>query len=150
AGVNRLALGIQSCNPWHRRALERVHDENDARAAAEAALTIFGNVNFDLMYALPRQTLAEAKADAATALAFSPPHLSFYQLTLEPNTLFHRTPPPLPDEDTAADIEGAVHATLARAGYTHYETSAYAKPGRQCVHNMNYWTFGDYLGIGAG
>lgn len=111
---------------------------------------IFGNVNLDLMYALPQQTVAGARADLAAALAFAPPHLSFYQLTLEPNTLFHRRPPPLPDEDTAADIEDAVDETLAAAGYDHYETSAHAKPGRQCVHNRNYWTFGDYLGIGAG
>ena len=150
AGVNRLSLGIQSFNPEHLRALGRVHDENEARAAAEAALTIFGNVNFDLMYALPRQTLAEAKADAATALAFSPPHLSFYQLTLEPNTLFHRHPPPLPDDDTAADIEDAVNSMLADADYRHYETSAHARAGFECRHNLNYWRFGDYLGIGAG
>jgi len=150
AGVNRLSLGIQSFDPAMLRALGRVHDDDEARRAAEAALMIFGNVNFDLMYGLPQQTVEGAQADLAAALAFSPPHLSFYQLTLEPNTLFHRTPPPLPDEDTAADIEGAVHATLGRAGYAHYETSAYARPGRQCAHNMNYWTFGDYLGIGAG
>jgi coproporphyrinogen III oxidase-like Fe-S oxidoreductase len=107
-------------------------------------------VNFDLMYGLPRQSVAEARADLAAALAFLPPHLSFYHLTLEPNTLFHRYPPPLPDDDTAADIEDAVHATLEAAGYQHYETSAYSRPGRQCAHNENYWRFGDYLGIGAG
>ena len=150
AGVNRLSLGIQSFDPAHLRALGRVHDEREARTAAEAALAIFGNVNLDLMYALPRQTLAEARADAATALAFAPPHLSFYQLTLEPNTLFHRHPPPLPDEDAAADIEDAVHAVLGAAGYVHYETSAFARPGSECRHNLNYWRFGDYLGIGAG
>ncbi|MFO1312466.1 MAG: radical SAM family heme chaperone HemW [Burkholderiales bacterium] len=150
AGVNRLSLGIQSFDDAQLRRLGRVHDGDEARRAAEAALMIFGNVNFDLMYALPHQTVEAAQADLAAALAFSPPHLSFYHLTIEPNTLFHKAPPPLPDEDTAADIEGAVHATLARAGYAHYETSAYAKPGRSCVHNMNYWTFGDYLGIGAG
>ena len=102
------------------------------------------------MYALPRQTVAEAEADVAAALAFAPPHLSFYHLTLEPNTLFHRYPPPLPDDETAADIEDAVHATLEAAGYRHYETSAFARPGRECRHNLNYWQFGDYLGIGAG
>jgi oxygen-independent coproporphyrinogen-3 oxidase len=110
----------------------------------------FGNVNFDLLYGLPGQTVADAEADAAAALAFAPPHLSFYQLTLEPNTLFHRHPPPLPDEDAAADIEAAVHVRLAAAGYRHYETSAWSRPGRECRHNLNYWQFGDYLGIGAG
>ncbi len=150
AGVNRLSLGVQSFDPVQLRALGRVHDGDEARRAAEAALMIFGNVNLDLMYALPRQTLAGARADLAAALSFAPPHLSFYQLTLEPNTLFHRRPPPLPDEDAAADIEDAVHETLAAAGYDHYETSAHAKPGHRCAHNLNYWTFGDYLGIGAG
>jgi putative oxygen-independent coproporphyrinogen III oxidase len=150
AGVNRLSLGVQSFDAAQLRALGRVHDADEARRAAESALMIFGNVNFDLMYGLPSQTVEGAQADLAEALAFSPPHLSFYHLTLEPNTLFHKSPPTLPDEDTAADIEGAVHATLARAAYAHYETSAYAKPGRACVHNTNYWQFGDYLGIGAG
>ncbi len=112
AGVNRLSLGVQSFDPAQLRALGRVHDADEARRAAEAALMIFGNVNFDLMYGLPQQTVVEARADLAEALAFAPPHLSFYHLTLEPNTLFHRYPPPLPDEDTAADIEDAVHATL--------------------------------------
>ena len=150
AGVNRLSLGVQSFDPAQLRALGRVHDDDEARRAAESALMIFGNVNLDLMYALPSQTVEAAQADIACALAFAPPHLSFYHLTLEPNTLFHKSPPPLPDEDTSADIEGAVHATLAGAGYAHYETSAYARPGRACVHNTNYWQFGDYLGIGAG
>jgi oxygen-independent coproporphyrinogen-3 oxidase len=150
AGVNRLSLGVQSFDPRHLRALGRVHDADEARRAAEAALSIFGNVNFDLMYALPGQTVTEADADLAAALAFSPPHLSFYHLTLEPNTLFHRHPPPLPDDETAADIEDAVDATLEAAGYRHYETSAHARTGRECRHNLNYWQFGDYLGIGAG
>jgi len=150
AGVNRLSLGIQSFDPAQLQALGRVHDADEARHAAEAALMIFGNVNFDLMYGLPRQTVTEARADLSAALSFAPPHLSFYHLTLEPNTLFHRYPPPLPDEDTTADIEDAVHAMLEDAGYQHYETSAYAKQGRQCAHNANYWRFGDYLGIGAG
>jgi putative oxygen-independent coproporphyrinogen III oxidase len=150
AGVNRLSLGVQSFDPRFLQALGRVHDEREARAAAESAIAIFGNVNLDLMYALPRQTQDEARADAAAAIAFAPPHLSFYQLTLEPNTLFHRHPPPLPDEDAAADIEDAVQAMLAEAGYVHYETSAHARPGRECRHNLNYWRFGDYLGIGAG
>jgi oxygen-independent coproporphyrinogen-3 oxidase len=150
AGVNRLSLGIQSFDPKHLKVLGRIHDEREARAAAEAALTIFGNVNFDLMYALPEQTVAQALADVAAALAYLPPHLSFYHLTLEPNTLFHRYPPRLPDDDTAADIEDAVRAALADAGYRHYETSAYARTGYECRHNLNYWLFGDYLGIGAG
>jgi oxygen-independent coproporphyrinogen-3 oxidase len=150
AGVNRLSLGIQSFDEGKLGALGRVHDGDEARRAAEAALMIFGNVNFDLMYGLPNQTVAEAEADLAAALAFAPPHLSFYQLTVEPNTLFQRYPPLLPDEDVATDIEGAVHARLAAAGYRHYETSAYARPGRECRHNLNYWQFGDYLGIGAG
>jgi putative oxygen-independent coproporphyrinogen III oxidase len=150
AGVNRLSLGVQSFDSTQLKALGRVHDADEARRAAEAALMIFGNVNFDLMYGLPRQTVPEARADLTAALAFAPPHLSFYHLTLEPNTLFHRYPPPLPDDDTAADIEDAVHEMLDVAGYHHYETSAYAKAGRQCAHNANYWRFGDYLGIGAG
>jgi putative oxygen-independent coproporphyrinogen III oxidase len=150
AGVNRLSLGVQSFNPVHLAALGRVHDEREARTAAIAALETFGNVNLDLMYALPEQTLADARADVAAALELSPPHLSFYHLTIEPNTLFHRHPPPLPDEDSAADIADAVAGALAAAGYVHYETSAFAKPGRECRHNLNYWRFGDYLGIGAG
>jgi len=107
-------------------------------------------VNLDLMFALPRQTIDEARADAAAAISFATPHLSFYQLTLEPNTRFHRDPPPLPDEDAAADIEDAVRAMLAGSGYVHYETSAHARGGWECRHNLNYWRFGDYLGIGAG
>ena len=150
AGVNRLSIGVQSFEPRHLAALGRIHDADEARRAAEAAQMIFGNVNLDVMYALPLQTVEEAVRDAATAVAFGVPHLSFYQLTLEPNTLFHRHPPPLPDEDAAADIEEAVHAVLARAGYARYETSAFAKSGRECRHNRNYWQFGDYLGIGAG
>jgi oxygen-independent coproporphyrinogen-3 oxidase len=150
AGVNRLSLGVQSFDDRFLRALGRVHDADEARRAAEAALTIFGNVNLDLMFALPEQTIDDARRDVAAALSFAPPHLSFYQLTLEPNTLFHRYPPPLPDDEAAADIEEAILATLDAAGYVHYETSAHAKPGRECRHNVNYWRFGDYLGIGAG
>jgi oxygen-independent coproporphyrinogen-3 oxidase len=150
AGVNRLSLGIQSFDDRCLRALGRIHGAEEARRAAEAALMIFGNVNFDVMFALPEQTPADAARDVAAALAFAPPHLSFYHLTLEPNTLFHRHPPPLPDDETAADIEDAMCAALDRAGYVHYETSAHAKPGYECRHNVNYWRFGDYLGIGAG
>jgi putative oxygen-independent coproporphyrinogen III oxidase len=150
AGINRLSVGVQSFEPRFLNALGRVHDADEARAAAAAAIEIFGNVNLDLMYALPGQTLADAKSDLDEALRFSPPHLSFYHLTIEPNTLFHRYPPALPDDETAADIEDAIAETLGAAGYLHYETSAYARPGHECRHNLNYWHFGDYLGIGAG
>jgi putative oxygen-independent coproporphyrinogen III oxidase len=150
AGVNRLSLGVQSFDDRYLHALGRIHDAGEAQRAAEAALMIFGNVNLDLMFALPEQTVADARRDAAVALGFAPPHLSFYQLTLEPNTLFHRYPPPIPDDETAADIEEAVVQMLADVGYAHYETSAHAKPGHRCAHNLNYWRFGDYLGIGAG
>jgi oxygen-independent coproporphyrinogen-3 oxidase len=150
AGVNRLSLGVQSFDPAQLAALGRIHDADEARRAAETALMIFGNVNLDLMFALPDQTMAGCDADVAAALSFRPPHLSFYQLTLEPNTLFHRHPPNLPDEDLAADMQQAVEERLAGAGYTRYEISAYARHESACVHNLNYWRFGDYLGIGAG
>ncbi len=150
AGVNRLSLGIQSFNRRHLQALGRIHDERQAHAAAEAAVTLFDRVNLDLMYALPGQTMAEAAADLQAALAYRPAHLSAYHLTLEPNTAFAAGPPPLPDADLAADMQDMVEATLSAAGYEHYETSAYARPGRRCRHNLNYWEFGDYLGIGAG
>ena len=150
AGVNRLSLGVQSFDDRSLRALGRVHDADEARRAIESALIIFGNVNLDLMFALPQQSVDDARRDVASALSFAPPHLSFYHLTLEPNTLFHRHPPPLPDDEIAADIEDAVLSMLAAAGYERYETSAHAKPGFACRHNLNYWRFGDYLGIGAG
>jgi len=150
AGVNRLSLGVQSFDDRYLSVLGRVHSADEARRAIEAALMIFGNVNLDLMFALPRQSVDDARRDVAVALSFAAPHLSFYHLTLEPNTLFHRHPPPLPDDETAADIEDAILALLAHAGYEHYETSAHAKPGFACRHNVNYWRFGDYLGVGAG
>ena len=150
AGINRLSIGIQSFNPSHLKALGRVHDDAEAHHAVEIGLSAIGNVNLDLMYALPGQTLDNARADIATAIAYAPPHLSCYHLTLEPNTLFAKFPPKLPDEDAAADIETAIESALAEAGYRHYETSAYAKAGFECRHNRNYWEFGDYLGIGAG
>jgi oxygen-independent coproporphyrinogen-3 oxidase len=150
AGVNRLSLGIQSFNPAHLQALGRIHDEKEARAAAEQAVDLFERVNLDLMYALPSQSLADLHQDLKTAVALNPGHLSAYHLTLEPNTPFAAAPPPLPDEDTAADMQMLVEETLGAAGYGHYETSAFARPGQQCRHNLNYWTFGDYLGIGAG
>lgn len=150
AGVNRLSIGIQSFNPAHLAALGRIHDGHEARRAVEIAQTHFANFNLDLMYALPGQTLEDAQSDIATAVATGAPHLSCYHLTLEPNTLFFRHPPQLPDEDTQADIHDAVARHLVDAGYAHYETSAYARSGKECRHNLNYWRFGDYLGIGAG
>ena len=150
AGVNRLSIGVQSFNPRHLAALGRIHDEKEARRAVELALKHFERVNLDLMYALPGQTLDEARADIRQAAAFGTPHLSAYHLTLEPNTAFHRAPPPLPDADLAARMQDAVEETLAARGYGHYETSAFARPGAECRHNLNYWLFGDYLGIGAG
>jgi oxygen-independent coproporphyrinogen-3 oxidase len=150
AGVNRLSLGVQSFNPAHLQALGRIHDADEARRAAQSAMMIFGNVNLDLMFALPEQTLHECDADLSAALSLGTLHLSCYQLTLEPNTLFHRHPPRLPDDDLAADMQAAVASRLASAGYARYEVSAYAKPACPCAHNLNYWRFGDYLGIGAG
>ncbi|MDQ6619671.1 MAG: radical SAM family heme chaperone HemW [Pseudomonadota bacterium] len=150
AGINRLSLGIQSFNPAHLTALGRVHDHHEARAAAECAVGVFPEVNLDLMFALPRQTIAEAVADVRCAIGFGAPHLSLYHLTIEANTLFARYPPPLPDDDLAVDIEDAIVHELDQAGYVHYETSAHARPGHASRHNMNYWQFGDYLGIGAG
>ncbi len=141
---------MQSFDARFLKALGRVHDDAEARVAAAAALQIFGNVNFDLMYALPGQSTEDARRDARTALEYAPPHLSFYHLTIEPNTLFHRYPPAVPDDDASADIEAAIEHELAGAGYAHYETSAHARPGSECRHNLNYWRFGDYLGIGAG
>ena len=150
AGINRLSIGVQSFDPAHLEALGRVHTADEARRAAEAAMMIFETVNLDLMYALPGQTLDDVRSDVEIALQFAPPHLSFYHLTIEPNTLFHRHPPSVPDTDAAADMEELIDAMLARAGYFHYETSAYAQPAHECRHNINYWRFGDYLGIGAG
>lgn len=150
AGVNRLSLGIQSFDPRHLRALGRIHDEREAHRAVEIAQAHFANFNLDLMYALPEQTLEQARTDVATAVATGAPHLSLYHLTIEPNTVFAKAPPPIPADDDAAAIHDAVSAFAQTAGYVNYETSAYAKPGRQCRHNLNYWRFGDYLGIGAG
>ncbi|MBE7423533.1 MAG: oxygen-independent coproporphyrinogen III oxidase-like protein [Zoogloeaceae bacterium] len=150
AGVNRLSIGVQSLNPRHLAALGRIHDGKEARRAVELALKHFDNINLDLMYALPGQTLEEARADIRAAAAFGTPHLSAYHLTLEPNTAFFLKPPPLPDADLAAQMQDTVEETLAARGYGHYEVSAFARPGRECRHNLNYWLFGDYLGIGAG
>jgi putative oxygen-independent coproporphyrinogen III oxidase len=150
SGVNRLSIGIQSFNAAHLKALGRIHDEREARRAVEIAQANFDNFNLDLMYALPSQTLDEARADLATALSYAPPHLSLYHLTMEPNTVFAKYPPALPDDDASADIQDMIQEATAAAGYGHYEVSAYAQPGRQARHNLNYWRFGDYLGIGAG
>lgn len=151
AGVTRVSLGIQSFNPRHLKALGRIHDEADARRAAELVAAHFDTFNLDLMFALPGQTLAEAMADLDLALTFQPPHLSAYHLTLEPNTPFGHTPPAnLPDDDLAADMQAGIEARLSAAGLQHYETSAYARPHHASRHNLNYWQFGDYLGIGAG
>jgi putative oxygen-independent coproporphyrinogen III oxidase len=150
AGVNRLSIGIQSFEERHLKALGRIHDADEARRAIEIAQANFDNFNLDLMYALPGQTPGEATADIAAALAWDPPHLSVYHLTIEPNTLFHRHPPQVPDDDIAAEMEDLITSALESARYEHYETSAYARPERRARHNLNYWTFGDYLGIGAG
>jgi oxygen-independent coproporphyrinogen-3 oxidase len=150
SGVNRLSIGIQSFNGAHLAALGRIHDEREALKAVEIAHAHFDNFNLDLMYALPRQTLQEAERDLATALSCAPPHLSLYHLTMEPNTVFAKFPPTVPDEDESADIQDMIFARTAEAGYERYEVSAYAKPGHRARHNLNYWTFGDYLGIGAG
>ena len=150
AGVNRLSLGVQSFNPDHLLGLGRIHTAGEARTAATAALELFETVNLDLMYALPGQTLAQARHDLASAIELGPTHISAYHLTLEPNTPFAAAPPDLPDDDAAADMQLMVEETLATAGYAHYETSAFARPGFECRHNLNYWRFGDYLGVGAG
>jgi len=149
-GINRLSIGVQSFNARHLKALGRIHDDHEARRAIEIARTHFDNINLDLMYALPEQTLLEAEADVGTAAEFSPQHISAYHLTVEPNTYFHRYPPPVPDESLAADMQETIESLLAEHGYAHYETSAFARPGHQSRHNVNYWLFGDYLGIGAG
>lgn len=151
AGVNRLSIGVQSFDPGHLSALGRIHGADEARRAAEQASRHFDTFNLDIMYALPGQTLEQALADIEQALALGARHLSAYHLTLEPNTLFAARPPAnLPDDDLAADMQEAIEARLAAAGFVHYETSAFALPGHQARHNLNYWTFGDYLGIGAG
>lgn len=150
AGVNRLSLGIQSFNDAHLQALGRIHTADEAKRAIEIARRHFDNVNLDLMYALPDQTLDEALRDVQTALSFAPQHLSCYHLTLEPNTQFHRNPPSLPDGDASSDMQQRIEEMLAGQGYRHYETSAFAQPKKQSRHNLNYWQFGDYLGIGAG
>ena len=150
AGVTRLSIGVQSFDDARLAALGRVHDAAQARAAIDEARDAFETFNIDLMYALPGQSLAEGEADLAAALAFEPPHLSVYQLTIEPNTFFAKHPPVLPDDDTAFAMLDRITAATGAAGLDRYEVSAYARPGHRSRHNLNYWEFGDYLGIGAG
>ena len=151
AGVNRLSFGIQSFDDDKLRRLGRIHSAGEAEAAVKSAQDAgYANINLDLMYALPGQHLEGAQHDVARAVALQPTHVSHYQLTLEPNTAFAANPPPLPDDDHAWAMQEACEQQLAAAGYGQYEVSAYARPGRRCVHNLNYWRFGDYLGIGAG
>jgi oxygen-independent coproporphyrinogen-3 oxidase len=151
AGVNRLSIGVQSFDDAKLAALGRIHDGRQARAAAEGARVAgFENFNLDLMYGLPGQTGEQALADVRSAIELDPTHLSVYQLTIEPNTRFHTDPPPLPDDDALWDMQERIQAELAQSGYVQYEVSAYAKAGFACRHNLNYWQFGDYLGIGAG
>ncbi|MFC3550813.1 radical SAM family heme chaperone HemW [Lysobacter cavernae] len=152
AGVNRLSFGIQSFDDGCLQRLGRIHDSAEAEAAVKLAQDAgFDNVNLDLMYALPQQTLAMAQRDLERAFALQPAHVSHYQLTLEPNTVFAARPPQgIPDDDGSWDMQEHCQALLADAGYAQYEVSAYARPGRQCAHNLNYWRYGDYLGIGAG
>ncbi len=150
AGVTRVSLGIQSFNDVHLKALGRIHDSNEAKKGIEIAMRHFDEVNLDLMYALPQQTLDEAIDDAKTATSFNTQHLSFYHLTIEPNTFFFKHPPKLPLDDESAVMQETIETILNEHGYQHYETSAFAKPKSECQHNLNYWQFGDYLGIGAG
>jgi putative oxygen-independent coproporphyrinogen III oxidase len=150
AGVNRISVGVQSFDDGMLQALGRIHSGDEARRAIEAALRCFDNVNLDLMYGLPGQTPDMARAELDTAVALGAPHVSAYQLTLEPNTVFWSRPPKLPEHDACADMQVAAEQVLGAAGFEHYETSAFAQPGRRSRHNLNYWQFGDYLGIGAG
>jgi putative oxygen-independent coproporphyrinogen III oxidase len=151
AGVTRLSVGVQSFSDVHLQAIGRVHDAAQARAAVAEAASAFDTFNIDLMYALPGQTLADLQLDLDQALAFAPPHLSIYHLTVEPNTAFALKPPSgLPDDDGASDMLDLITARTSALGLVRYEVSAFARPGHRCVHNQNYWQFGDYLGIGAG
>jgi oxygen-independent coproporphyrinogen-3 oxidase len=151
AGVTRLSIGVQSFDDARLKSLGRVHDAAQARAAIEEAARCFDTFNIDLMYALPGQTAADLARELDTALGFAPPHLSIYHLTIEPNTLFASAPPPgLPDDDVSSDMLDLITERTAATGLQRYEVSAFAKPGHRCVHNLNYWNFGDYLGIGAG
>ncbi len=150
AGITRLSIGVQSFDNAHLKALGRVHDRDQALAAVTEAAQVFDTFNLDLMYALPGQTLAGLTQDIQTALAFAPPHISIYHLTIEPNTVFAKFPPTLPEDDLAYEMMDCITELTSAQGLSRYEVSAYAKPGHQCAHNLNYWQFGDYLGIGAG
>jgi oxygen-independent coproporphyrinogen-3 oxidase len=150
AGITRLSIGVQSFDNAHLKALGRVHDRDQALAAVTEAAQVFDTFNLDLMYALPGQTLAGLTQDIQTALAFAPPHISIYHLTIEPNTVFAKFPPALPEDDLAYEMMDRITELTSAQGLSRYEVSAYAKPGHQCAHNLNYWQFGDYLGIGAG
>ncbi|MBN9338467.1 MAG: oxygen-independent coproporphyrinogen III oxidase-like protein, partial [Comamonadaceae bacterium] len=150
AGVTRLSIGVQSFDDGHLKALGRVHDRAQALAAVQEAAQAFETFNLDIMYALPGQTLAGLERDLETALAFAPPHLSVYHLTIEPNTWFAKHPPALPEGDDAYAMLDRITEMTAAVGLARYEVSAYARKGHQCMHNGNYWQFGDYLGIGAG
>ncbi|MBI3570535.1 MAG: oxygen-independent coproporphyrinogen III oxidase-like protein [Gammaproteobacteria bacterium] len=151
AGVNRLSIGVQSFDDDKLKVLGRIHGRAEALRATQAARAAgFDNFNIDLMFGLPGQTLEQALTDVRSAIAQQPTHLSVYQLTIEPNTLFHAKPPVLPDDDATWDMQLAIQSELDAAGFKQYEVSAYAQPGRECRHNLNYWQFGDYLGIGAG
>ena len=151
AGVNRLSIGVQSFTSKHLQALGRIHSAKEALNAASAASQAgFNRINLDIMYALSGQTVGEASHDVEQAIAINPEHLSCYQLTIEPNTLFHAQPPKLPNEELGWEIQQTVHQLLTSAGYQQYEVSAWATAGAECRHNLNYWQFGDYLGIGAG
>jgi len=151
AGINRLSIGVQSFNQDHLSALGRVHDSQEALNAAHYARQAgFENVNLDIMFGLPQQSMQQSLADIQQALDLSPTHLSCYQLTIEPNTLFHHNPPITPDDELLWDMQQQLQAELASNGYSQYEVSAYSKADKRCQHNLNYWQFGDYLGIGAG
>ncbi|MGE5863761.1 MAG: radical SAM family heme chaperone HemW [Rhizobacter sp.] len=150
AGVTRLSIGVQSFDDALLRSLGRVHDAAQAQAAVQEARAHFDTFNIDLMYALPGQDLARFEADLSQALALAPPHLSVYHLTIEPNTMFAKFPPAVPDDDTASDMLDLITARTAASGLERYEVSAFARPGHRCQHNLNYWHYGDYLGIGAG
>ncbi len=150
AGVTRVSLGVQSFDDELLRRIGRIHSADQAKYALEQAYALFPKVNLDLMFALPQQSMAQLQADVATALSFAPTHMSYYHMTIEPNTLFHRHPPIVPDDELALDMQDFIQSELAAQGLHHYEVSAYAQPNHECQHNTNYWQFGDYIGIGAG